>query len=418
MEQEHNMTVADTILELNGALQDAKDAVTVAGGTVGDTGLAGLADEIASIPSGGSVAVGNYGKVAYYSKISFVVEDVMAGGCDAEIIDSEKLAKHVEHDFVELRYENGAWRIGWTSADTYTTEELESVVGVRITNLQDNFAMVNIMGRLSLDLGSERKECAIDTSGDFSEFCISSGSTTEIALPNGDIITATQIVDFTLGEDVTQLGNNFLYECDNLLNFDSSLATNLTTIGDGCLGETKRLYIPISFPTVTTVGNNFCHYSAVTSVTMANVTTVGSWFCTGCLTMQASPSIPKIVTIGNNFCSYCTFMTFATFSGNTLREIGESAFAQCPQLQTLGLYGLTNVTSIGRNFAYPCPELTTVNFPNNDISGSFNSNDINSFACSRVDNYSYLAGINATGNSAQIKARFPNTSNGPCRRWR
>lgn len=46
------MAIADTILELNDALQDAKDAITTAGGTVGDTGIAGLATEIATIPSG------------------------------------------------------------------------------------------------------------------------------------------------------------------------------------------------------------------------------------------------------------------------------------------------------------------------------------------------------------------------------
>lgn len=50
------MAIADTILELNDALQDAKDAITTAGGTVGDTGLTGLATEIATIPSGGGGA--------------------------------------------------------------------------------------------------------------------------------------------------------------------------------------------------------------------------------------------------------------------------------------------------------------------------------------------------------------------------
>ena len=48
------MAIADTITELNEALQDAKTAVTTAGGTVGDTGLAGLATEIGTIPSGGA----------------------------------------------------------------------------------------------------------------------------------------------------------------------------------------------------------------------------------------------------------------------------------------------------------------------------------------------------------------------------
>lgn len=47
------MTIASEIQDLQTNLQSAKDAVTTKGGTVGDTGLAGLASEIATIPSGG-----------------------------------------------------------------------------------------------------------------------------------------------------------------------------------------------------------------------------------------------------------------------------------------------------------------------------------------------------------------------------
>lgn len=47
------MTIASEITALQNNLMAAKNAVTAKGGTVGDTGLAGLADEIDSIPSGG-----------------------------------------------------------------------------------------------------------------------------------------------------------------------------------------------------------------------------------------------------------------------------------------------------------------------------------------------------------------------------
>lgn len=47
------MSIASEITALNTNLQNAKSAVTTKGGTVGDTGLAGLASEIATIPSGG-----------------------------------------------------------------------------------------------------------------------------------------------------------------------------------------------------------------------------------------------------------------------------------------------------------------------------------------------------------------------------
>ena len=47
------MAISDTIAAMSAALEDAKDAVEARGGVVGNTGLAGLASEIASIPSSG-----------------------------------------------------------------------------------------------------------------------------------------------------------------------------------------------------------------------------------------------------------------------------------------------------------------------------------------------------------------------------
>lgn len=57
------MTIASEITALQTNLAAAKSAVTTKGGTVGDTGLAGLASEIATIPSGGGGA--NFGTVTY-----------------------------------------------------------------------------------------------------------------------------------------------------------------------------------------------------------------------------------------------------------------------------------------------------------------------------------------------------------------
>lgn len=57
------MSIASEIQDLNTNLTAAKNAVTTKGGTVGDTGLAGLASEIESIPTGGGIT--SYGTVKY-----------------------------------------------------------------------------------------------------------------------------------------------------------------------------------------------------------------------------------------------------------------------------------------------------------------------------------------------------------------
>jgi hypothetical protein len=56
------MSIASEITALNTNLTAAKNAVTTKGGTVGNTGLAGLASEIASIPAGGE---GTWGSLTY-----------------------------------------------------------------------------------------------------------------------------------------------------------------------------------------------------------------------------------------------------------------------------------------------------------------------------------------------------------------
>ena len=58
------MSIATEITALSNNLTAAKNAVTAKGGTVGDTGLAGLATEIGTIPSGGGPS-GNWGTLKY-----------------------------------------------------------------------------------------------------------------------------------------------------------------------------------------------------------------------------------------------------------------------------------------------------------------------------------------------------------------
>lgn len=73
------MSIASEITDLNTNLTAAKNAVTAKGGTVGDTGLAGLASEIASIPSGGGT-ITSYGTVKYTeSGVDKTVEMVTEG---------------------------------------------------------------------------------------------------------------------------------------------------------------------------------------------------------------------------------------------------------------------------------------------------------------------------------------------------
>ena len=101
------MTIASEISDLQTNLTAAKNAVTAKGGTVGNTGLAGLASEIAGIPSGGGGAIPAYARIKYYpfiepEGVSVIFQrnnngtyEVMAGGnvypADLQVtIDAQK----------------------------------------------------------------------------------------------------------------------------------------------------------------------------------------------------------------------------------------------------------------------------------------------------------------------------------------
>lgn len=410
------MSIATEIEDLNTNLTAAKGAVTAKGGTVGDTGLAGLASEIASIPAGGgNVPIGDYGKVAYYTRLSFVVENIMAMGCNAEVVDSSKLMPFVDGNGVELRYEDGSWQVGW-GGDTYTTAEVESELGVRITNIVDNFAEVDIMGTSDVDITSERKECTIDTLQDFGEFYTNSSSS--VALPNGDTIVPSQIVGYILGSEITSIGNDFLGGCSNFSSFDASLATGLTTIGNGFLSYLSKVTGEISLPAVTSVGDYFLFSSNFTSVKLPSLVTAGNSFCS-VTRLQAIPSLPHCTIIGGQFCSNCPYLNSAGFSSIPLLEtLGVNALVSCSNLKNISLTGMPNLTSIGRNFAGNCSSLASVSFPNNDISTCFQASDTDSFSAGSSSALSYLVGMSASGNSTNIKSKFPSVVGYPYRKWR
>lgn len=138
------MSIADEIQDLNTNLTAAKAAVTAKGGTAGDTGLAGLATEIASIPAGGggeTLYQSPYGRV-WLAPFTFSVTEDYTEGCSL-VIDSDKvidfLGKHeLSEDDNTLRvdfyYEDGNWK-SWTFRDdlSLTTAELADQAGVTVT---------------------------------------------------------------------------------------------------------------------------------------------------------------------------------------------------------------------------------------------------------------------------------------------
>lgn len=412
------MTIASEISQLETNLSDIKNSITTQGGTVEEgAGLNDIASAIETIEGGGSAPVGDYGKVTYYIKEVFVVEDVMAMGCQAEVVDADKVGKYAEDGDLMLMYEDRIWNVGWEGEIQFTTEELETEVGVLVTDIEDSFCEVNIRGSKGIDKSAGEKQCSLDSLEDFEAFFKSSG----IVLPNGDEINSTQVSQFILGSEVTEIGNNFLAGSHNLVSFDGSLANNLTIIGHGFLDGSSKLKDAIRLESVTEVGNAFLRGSSVADVTMPSLDTVGSSFCQSS-SISGIAGLTKLRVVGGDFCSYSRIM-YAGFP-STIETIGNSALAGCSNLTNIQMFNVNNLISIGHGFASGCANLDTINFPSNrDISTCFpQSSSDNAFSSSNQKSLTYLYGIFASGTSAQIKAKYPDTSSSGSssgyRKWR
>ena len=92
------MSIASEIQDLNTNLTAAKNAVTTKGGTVGDTGLAGLASEIATIPSGGGTfsCKTDYGRF-WYVPWETVIAIEYSDGCSV-VVDDDKFTAYLENN--------------------------------------------------------------------------------------------------------------------------------------------------------------------------------------------------------------------------------------------------------------------------------------------------------------------------------
>lgn len=130
------MSIATELVDLSNNLQSAKTAVTAKGGTVGDTGLAGLASEIGSIPTGGGT-ITSYGTVTYLD------------GNNVE----QTVEMAAEKDFLELTIGGVGSEIEINGV-TVNKSKIKSVtVGDGVQYLPDNF-MYGCSGVLTVNLPS------------------------------------------------------------------------------------------------------------------------------------------------------------------------------------------------------------------------------------------------------------------------
>lgn len=416
------MTIASELEDLQTNLANAKAAVVAKGGTVGDTGLAGLTSEIASIPSGSpDVPVGDYGKVEFYKYMALTNLEENYNGCSVEIVDIRKLASMYvdrDDDGIILNYlGSDEWAFLNAEYETvnYTTEELLSVFGLSVTDIGSGEVYIRIWGELSVDKFSGKQCYSIDTLEDFNKFCFNSDDSVTI---DGDVHNKNQIVMFIIGSAVTTLPSYFLRNCVNLADLDTSLATNITSVGDDVLSGIRMPKTIVSLPNVTTIGDYAFSYSEFSLMELGNVVSIGHYFMTG--GRNGFPNMPKVETIGDYCFYHCSSLAGSNTQvriPNSLKTLGRSAFSSS-SIQSITINASSKLESIGLYFCDGCSVLNNVTV-GKDITGCFAQSDQSAFITG-TGYLSYAGGMVGSGvGIVSLKNRFPDTVSGTRgRKWR
>ena len=307
------MSIATEITALNTNLTAAKDAVTAKGGTVGDTGLAGLASEIATIPSGGGSTPSEWGRVWFKA---FDADWAISNeyNCEISIDDKSALINFLyggntiflnyQYD-IQFETQDGGETWTLVNGGEYGTQVMLQDIGLSgsiidpgdYASFYIEYAYTSYPSEVSM---LELTENMFSTMGP--ENFTTSSAGTEIHF-GGIVIPSTFITKFEVGTEVTALPNSFLIEAFNLTELDLSHAESLTTIGEAFMSQCSTFNQNITIPsTVTSIGPLFM-WGCNQMVSTVNV---------GSIPATAIASNNNTFSVGNTiFPAYSTGITIA-----------------------------------------------------------------------------------------------------------
>ena len=168
------------------------------------------------------------------------------------------------------------------------------------------------------------KSCSALTSVTINSNAIAS-STYAFGASLGNIF-GNQVIDYILGDSITNIGESAFNGCSGLKNV--AISDSVLSIGahafDGCKSLTS-ITIPNKVTSIGTYAFTSC--SGLTSVTLGNrVVNIDAWAFSGCSALT-SITIPRSVTsLGMGAFCYCSNMTSITNYASTPQSLGSNAF--------------------------------------------------------------------------------------------
>lgn len=375
------MTIASEITALQTNLTNAKSAVTTKGGTVGDTGLAGLASEIMSIPSGSGAE--DWGTVTYLDSnnveqtldVQNIVEYMSFGGLNANISAyATASGVTISRDTIT------GFRFGTSAIFTPTQFLVCPYSGAKLTSLS---GLENLVFLSDYFLQGQNQ---------FNQL---------LSFPNIEVIGGYFLSGCTIfnqpinfGKKVN-IGNYFLYNC---VSFNNTIDyANIEKIGDGFLTSCTSYNQPVDLSSFTTTPNSFLDRctSFNQPLDLTGITTVGSYFLTQCTGFDNTIDLTGVTKIGQYFLNGCTSYTK-------------------PLTMPSSLSGTNAVSSY---FMYNCKNFVGPLVCEGPSSNSYLQSNNYILATNDATAPMYTTGITLTGTRKQIwKNRYADRTSSPYRK--
>ena len=180
-------------------------------------------------------------------------------------------------------------------------------------------------------------------------------------------VFGNQVTSYTIGNDVTSIGNYAFYGCTGLTSV--TIPNSVTSIGnnafDGCTGLTS---VTINSNAILSTNYSFSSSlkdvfgNQVTSYTIGNdVTSIGNYAFSDCTGLTSVTIGNSVTSIGNDAFVNCDGLTSVTIP-NSVTSIGNEAFNGCDGLTSVTIDN--GVTSIGNTAFFECSSLTFITIPN------------------------------------------------------
>lgn len=324
-----NTKMQDYILDNIDAVNSAKDVITSKGGTVGDTGLAGLAEEIETIPSGGGTE--DWGTIKY----QYLDSDPAQTLTIQSAYEYSTLCTSDANPIIdgESRFKSGIREVSLGSSATFAGNEF----------LKDAYNLVKLDGTENL----------IEIGYGFLFGCTSFNQALNLSHIRhiGDqflhgCTSFNQPLDLSGAESI---GIQFLLGCSG---FNSSIhLPNITSIGTSFLSSCTMFNQPLTLPdTLTDLGPSFLNNctSFNQPIDLSHIQRIGNSFMEGCSSFSQSLTIPSGVTsVGTRFMYNCNNFT-GTLTCESGSGLSTSNQTLATQTNSAPMYA-TGVTLAGSN---------------------------------------------------------------------